>query len=728
MFDAAIQAPLALVARLLKADALALYSGHDTEAQLMGTFGEPPAGFSMRTAKQWHFAQPYRLYIHSWQQYSLLVYCYQPHNISADLWPDIEHTLQLALQGLENTQQLSFLEDVLYHYPADVVILDAQYRYRYCNPSAIKNPQIRQWIIGKTNAEYAQYRGFDATFGQQRQMYLDQATQTKAAISWEETLQSPTGNRHFLRNILPVFENQQLKMMIGYGLDITELRETQKALDLADSQYHSLLENANIGIFRCNLDGSPLYINPYLANLHGFNQPQALLDTLQTQALHHYILPNKHAEFMLHLHQNGKVENYEAEVLHISSKNPIWVNQNAWLVKDHRGLPLYFEGTVQDISTRKQFNLQNQLILEATKLIDTGILISDCQNNKFFITPSFNAKIHFKSINEIFEFIKSKNPLLYNEIQLSLKQHGQWKGSIELINHLNLETLFDVQIQYILDYNQDMLGSVLLLSKPAYSDHSPTEYDHLLSDVALGIKSALSGIRGSLILLQSESLMASSQIKPENPKPDTVDADTTPLPPSEVTQQLQFELYHLINHHTQHIAQVLDDTLKLSSIKNTEKPFHFKSLEINAFLHQIFQHNLLKSQQMGIQVTANKLSSPFWVWADSSYLSQIFNSIITSSLNVLPAHAEIVLNALQLEHWFRIEIRIPHLSIADVFYQDYSEQSAQSSSISLLLYQAIAKRHGGHIGLSDSQPKGHIFYIDLPSYIYIQRLSMQSGV
>ena len=68
-----------------------------------------------------------------------------------------------------------FYQHVLYALPFALVVFNFEHRYRFCNPSAIKSPKIRQWIIGKDDFEYCSYRGFEMALAETRRHYFLQA-------------------------------------------------------------------------------------------------------------------------------------------------------------------------------------------------------------------------------------------------------------------------------------------------------------------------------------------------------------------------------------------------------------------------------------------------------------------------------------------------------------------------------------------------------------------------
>ncbi|WP_324671471.1 PAS domain-containing protein [Hymenobacter sp. GOD-10R] len=119
-------------------------------------------------------------------------------------------------------QQQEFYESILNLLPVDIAVFDAEHRYLFVNPSSITNPEIRQWIIGKTNAEYCAFRQRPARLGQQREEFFNQAIQARTDVLWEEMQGNAETQRRILRHLRPVFNSDgTLRLVVGSGLDIT---------------------------------------------------------------------------------------------------------------------------------------------------------------------------------------------------------------------------------------------------------------------------------------------------------------------------------------------------------------------------------------------------------------------------------------------------------------------------------------------------------------------------
>lgn len=127
-----------------------------------------------------------------------------------------------------------------------------------------------------------------------------------------------------------------------------------EALRLAEQKYRSIFEHATEGIFQTSPDGHYLSANPALARIYGYGSPEELLTALVDISRQLYVQPNRRAEFILAMRQNGIVAAFESQVYRRDG-SIIWISENARAVRDEvTGELLYYEGMVQDITSRKQ--------------------------------------------------------------------------------------------------------------------------------------------------------------------------------------------------------------------------------------------------------------------------------------------------------------------------------------------------------------------------------------
>lgn len=118
------------------------------------------------------------------------------------------------------------------------------------------------------------------------------------------------------------------------------------------TDYRSIFENANIGLYRSSRDGSLLRANPTLVALNGFPDEDTMIRALQTGGNQWYVEPGRRAEFHRLIEERGRVEDFVSEVFRMRTGERIWVSENAWAVRDADGRITGYEGTVQDVTDR----------------------------------------------------------------------------------------------------------------------------------------------------------------------------------------------------------------------------------------------------------------------------------------------------------------------------------------------------------------------------------------
>ena len=96
--------------------------------------------------------------------------------------------------------------------------------------------------------------------------------------------------------------------------------------------------------------------NPALAKIYGYDSLTELIETFTTIDLL-YVDSQRRADWVRLLLETGAVLEYESQVYR-QDGSVIWISENAHAVRDEQGQLLYFEGTVQDITARKQAEKQ----------------------------------------------------------------------------------------------------------------------------------------------------------------------------------------------------------------------------------------------------------------------------------------------------------------------------------------------------------------------------------
>jgi len=158
----------------------------------------------------------------------------------------------------------------------------------------------------------------------------------------------------------------QLKMVGEMLAKVLERKRAEAALRQSETKYRSIFENAVEGIFQTTPTGHYLSGNSALARIYGYESSTQMLAELSNLNRQLYVDPKRRADFAAQLAARRQVSKFESQIYRRDGST-IWISENARSICDENGSVLYYEGTVQDITDRKQAESAMQLALEAAE-------------------------------------------------------------------------------------------------------------------------------------------------------------------------------------------------------------------------------------------------------------------------------------------------------------------------------------------------------------------------
>jgi two-component system, cell cycle sensor histidine kinase and response regulator CckA len=194
-------------------------------------------------------------------------------------------------------------------------------------------------------------------------------------------------------------EHRRVKGIIGFLCDISDRKNTEEALRRAEEKYRSIFENAVEGIYQATPEGTYLSANPALARMLGFDHPQELIAARSDISKQEYIDPNLRSTFIQSVEAKGVLKNFEYEAYRRDGKR-IWLSASAHAVRDANGRCLYLEGTVQDITERRDLE---QLVRQMQKMEAVGRLaggVAHDFNNILMAISSYAELLDKKTAGE----------------------------------------------------------------------------------------------------------------------------------------------------------------------------------------------------------------------------------------------------------------------------------------------------------------------------------------
>jgi diguanylate cyclase (GGDEF)-like protein/PAS domain S-box-containing protein len=152
-----------------------------------------------------------------------------------------------------------------------------------------------------------------------------------------------------------------------------------------ESLYRDLFLSASEGIYRSLPGGGFLDVNPAMARILGYESPAELLLDHCNRARNIYVDQELDARDNARLLADGRIDQSRVQVYRRDGSK-IWVSENARVINDVGGQPIFFEGSLEDITAQveaeqalKQSQNLYQVLLDNTRdgvfLIQRGVVL-----------------------------------------------------------------------------------------------------------------------------------------------------------------------------------------------------------------------------------------------------------------------------------------------------------------------------------------------------------------
>jgi len=193
--------------------------------------------------------------------------------------------------------------------------------------------------------------------------------------------------------------NKNLRV-VGTMTDMEGQERAEKALKEAEQKYRTIVENAAGGIFQMSPEGLFLSSNPALCRILGYATTKELTSNIK-DANTLYIDQKQRTKMLNELKTIGMITNYESQIKKRNGTH-IWINENIRTVRDDERNIIYFEGSMEDITERKE----SDFILKEAKMH------SDMANrgkSEFLANMSHELRTPLNAIIGFSEIIKEQS-------------------------------------------------------------------------------------------------------------------------------------------------------------------------------------------------------------------------------------------------------------------------------------------------------------------------------
>ena len=213
------------------------------------------------------------------------------------------------------------------------------------------------------------------------------------------------------------------------------LANTCQELEIAEERYRSIFENAIEGIFQASMDGRYLSANPALARMYGYHSPTDAIAAIQHIGRDLFVDTSEYDRLLAILERDGQAVDFEVLARRVDGTT-IWVTENLRALHNGTGRLVGYEGTVIDISARKEAEEKIQASLAVEKQLNRLKTDFVAMTSHEFRTPLTTILAAAESLDYYGErWLRDKRSAYLRRIQGAALHMGELLESVLTIGH-----------------------------------------------------------------------------------------------------------------------------------------------------------------------------------------------------------------------------------------------------------------------------------------------------
>lgn len=156
--------------------------------------------------------------------------------------------------------------------------------------------------------------------------------------------------------------------------EIAERKRAEESLRKTEQRFRTIFENTVVGLYRTTPNGRILLANPALVKMMGYRSFEELAQlNLEKEGLDP---STPRSVFKNRIEKQGKVIGLESVWIKRDGSK-LFVSESAVAVRDEQGHILYYEGTAQDITTRKEVEEKLMLYQEQLRSLASQLSLAE---------------------------------------------------------------------------------------------------------------------------------------------------------------------------------------------------------------------------------------------------------------------------------------------------------------------------------------------------------------
>jgi|GEM_PF-2944574 len=341
----------------------------------------------------------------------------------------------------EISRQKKYYETFLNYIPFELAIFDARHRYVYLNQAAVKEEDVRQWMIDRDDFDYCREHSKDISIAENRRKTFLKAVNERQEAEIEELLPNAQGEPIYsIKRYCPIFnEKQELDRVLSYGINITDTQKVDAKVREKEEMLYSIISNIEVGIYRNAPGTSLVYLNQALAHMFGF---ESVEEALKTPIESLFANAEDHIRLLHDLAEKGCVKNREIPFIRKDGSS-FWGQVSSNQVVGQQST-IQYDTVVKDITElRRTSNLLKEKNAELEK--------ANAELDKFVYSSSHELRAPLTSILGLIGIAKMEDPAenQLNYLNLMEQSVNRLDKFIREIVHYSRNSKLEIQKEKI---------------------------------------------------------------------------------------------------------------------------------------------------------------------------------------------------------------------------------------------------------------------------------------
>ncbi|MFN2177123.1 MAG: PAS domain S-box protein [Anaerolineales bacterium] len=500
-----------------------------------------------------------------------------------------------------------------------------------------------------------------------------------------------------------------------YQEHLEELVEERTAeLQESEQRYRTLFDGVPVGLYRATPEGKLLDANQAFVQMLGYSSREQLL-AIDTTALH-YIYPEERERWKELLDRKGVVRDFEIYGRTVDGEIG-WYSDTSHLVKDENGVPLYYEGRVENITRRKQYEeeiLHQKEFFEALFINTPAAVVTvDMDANVMAWNPNAEKLFGYKqaeAVGKNIEKLVADHPSIIEEARQITEQAVSSRDRVHAVTKRI--------------HKDGSFVDVELVSVPVIVSGEQVCYMVIYHDIR-GIQEAR---RAAEAANRAKSVFLANMSHELRTPLNAILGFSQLMERDESLTLEQKEHLGIINRSGEHLLSLINDVLEVSKIEAGRFTIHKKSFDFYHMLASLEEMFALRTEQKGLQLDIESAPEiPRFIVSDEGKLRQVLSNLLGNAIKFTKEGKVCLRTSLRSEKedgyrlYFGVEDTgpgIPQGELVNVFEPfvqvGAADQFQEGSGLGLTISRQHVKQMGGELTVKSELGKGSVFEFEIP--------------